>query len=415
MPGGTAVSNALSMRNRLLAIPSLVMIIAIYLPFAVPNLVSGFADHWAIVAVGAYLCLSMVSRNLWLGDRVPESVQTVWAATDWIPWYYSSHLVHGDMPITLAAFAVVGEITMVGWHRRRGVYHWLLGSLATVVAPWLDGRSHRLGPYLVQWALPVIPGLVFIYVFIYMAGRMEEHRQEADRARKAAELANDQLREYAAQVEEVAILRERNRLARDVHDTIAHGFTSIHMQMELIEALLQHNPAEAAVRMAQVRDQVRESLDEVRRSVHALRPLQVEQHVGISAIRQLVETFRRTTGVAADLAHTGTPRELPAAHELCLYRTAQEGLTNAFRHGRAQRARIRIDYSDDRVMLAVEDDGAGTPPAVTGGGLGIVGVRERAAVLGGKVTAGPAATGGFVLQVTLPLVRGTAMAQEVVS
>jgi signal transduction histidine kinase len=276
-------------------------------------------------------------------------------------------------------------------------------SALTTLGPLLVGsRTGRA--FWVSYVTTLTPSYFFVYGFVYMAGRMGEERAATSRARKEAELANVHLREYATQVEELAVLRERNRLAREVHDTVAHGFTGIIMQMEAVSRMLTKSPAKAESALRLIQEQARESLAEVRRSVHALRPLQMEKRKGVAALRRLVEEFSSTTGMDADILVEGAPVELPAGHDLCLYRTVQEGLTNAFRHGRADQARVRLRFAVDHVVAAVEDNGrpAAKPHEP---GLGIIGVRERAEVLGGIVAAGPGRAGGFVLQLTLPLAQ----------
>jgi signal transduction histidine kinase len=129
----------------------------------------------------------------------------------------------------------------------------------------------------------------------------------------------------------------------------------------------------------------------------------------VAALQRLVEEFSSTTGVQADVVIEGIAVELPTGHDLCLYRTVQEGLTNAFRHGHATRARVRLRFLPDVLIAAVEDNGR-TPPPNHKPGLGIVGLRERAEVLGGQVQAGAAPTGGFVLQLTLPLAQSGGVA-----
>lgn len=368
-------------------------------------------DHAAyplIVAVALYLVIAMLIRARWGLERLPLWLQTLWVFLDHAIWIASAVQVQYDMPSTLLSLLLTAETTITGWPVRRGFYHWVASTLFVMTFPLITGNP--IGLLIIpRYMLPVLPGCVFFLLFVRLIGEVSEQREtslrlerEAQRARKEAELANVQLREYAEQVEQMAVLRERNRLAREVHDTVAHGFTSIHMQLEVLDLLITQNPTEAHALLAEVKEQVRASLDETRRSVHALRPLQLEERQGIEAIRRLVTDFGRTTGIETDIVVSGTAYELDVAHEVCLYRAAQEGLTNAFRHGHAKRARIRLTFEVDRILLGIEDDGTGGPEQVTGG-LGIVGIRERAAVLGGEVIAGRAPTGGFVLQVSLPV------------
>lgn len=388
-------------------VSKLLMLAASYLPFAFLREAEVLgAYRWALVGVGLYLSASMLVRNLVRGaERLPVWGRWAWLIFDFTLWWSSQALDRWDTVTVYAGFTLIADATMLGWRRWRGLVPFTLTALLVAGGPWLagfrDGRS-----FWVNYVVVLTPSLFLLYGLVYLAGRMTEEREAAHRARLETELANAHLREYARQVEELAVLRERNRVAREVHDTVAHGFTGIIMQMEAVARLQKKDPAQAEAALLRVQDQARESLAEVRRSVHALRPQQMAEGAqGLAAIRRLVAEFGRTTGVAADLVVEGIPVELPAGHELCLYRTVQEGLTNAFRHGRAGRARVRLRFAADALVAAVEDDGRTPPPPGHKPGLGIVGIRERADVLGGRVEAGPAATGGFVLQLTLPLAQ----------
>ena len=386
-----------------LEIPKLLMLMASYVPYVVFRQAEVMGnDRYIVFGIGVYLMLALTLRNLvgWK-RRLPAWAKWLWFSLDFLLWWYSQVLTHWDTGTLYAGLMLVADGAMLGWERWRGLVPFGLTSLFTVLGPLMMGVPVEFTKW-VTYVVQLIPGYLLIYGLIYLAGRMSEEREAADRARKEAELANAQLREYARQVEDLAVLRERNRVAREVHDTVAHGFTGIIMQLEAVTRMLTKNPDKVEQALLQIQEQARESLAEVRRSVHALRPLQMEERKGIAALQQLVDGFSSTTGIAVALTVSGTPLELPAGHDLCLYRTVQEGLTNAFRHGRATRATVTITFSPDAVVAAVRDNGR--PPAGPyKPGLGIVGIRERADVLGGRVEAGPAAGGGFGLTLTLPL------------
>jgi signal transduction histidine kinase len=360
------------------------------------------------MACGAFLLASTAVRSLAGARQVPLWVFTMWAALDMAVWFPSFAETNYNAPLLYTGLMLAADAALIGWQKRRGLYHFLTAALFVASTPLLAGYSPDRH-FLVDWLLLLIPGSGFTYLLLYTATRMTEERAsaalaqaEAERARRTAELANSHLREYAQQVEGLAVLRERQRLARDVHDTIAHGFTSILMQISLIERLKERDPAEALALLDQIKAQVRDSLGDVRRSVHALRPLEIDETGGIGGLARLVDKYAAATGVRSDLVVTGQACALPSAHELCLYRAAQEGLTNAFRHGHATQARVRLTFLPGLVTLAIEDDGHGSAGPVTGG-LGIVGIRERVGVLGGIVAAGNSETGGFVLRLHLPL------------
>lgn len=221
------------------------------------------------------------------------------------------------------------------------------------------------------------------------------------RAREALAEAHAQLRGYAAQAEELATTQERNRLARDIHDGLGHHLTVVQMQLQAARAVLASDPQRGDGLLAKAQQEASAALAEVRRSVAALReprtvaplPESVEQLAAASS----------AAGTPTDVELIGEVRELPAETEEALYRTAQEGLTNVRKHARATRATVRVDYRDpDTVTLEVRDDGTGAPPEGPRGGFGLVGVRERAARLGGSLRIDSVPGRGLTLRVEMP-------------
>jgi signal transduction histidine kinase len=345
---------------------------------------------WIVVIGGVYLSGSLILRNLVLIDRLPVWARTLWVLSDTVGAVAVLRINGWDntyFPAVLAA-----DAAMVGWQTWRGIPHLFLGSAIIMAGRALDwpGAIH----FWIHFGHQILVGAVFVQAFVYMATSAQAERERAEQA-------NAQLREHALQVEDMTVLRERNRIAREVHDTIAHAFTGMIMQLEAVKLLLEIDLVQAATKLERVQDKARDSLDEVRRSVHALRPLQLEERTRDGALGRLVEEFRVTTGVQVEMVVLGTPFDLPYTYELCLYRAIQEGLANALRHGRASRVTVHIAYTTEHVTLAIADDGQG----ITGessSGLGLLGIRERAALLGGLMTTDPAMGGGFRLEVLLP-------------
>jgi len=238
-------------------------------------------------------------------------------------------------------------------------------------------------------------GMALVFILLFSELLVRERQ-----ARVALDEAHAQLREYAMQVEQLATIQERARLAREVHDSLGHHLTAIHVHLEAALALRDSQPALAAEALAHARALTQEGLSEVRRSVAALRAAPVEDRPLLAALTDLVDECRRA-GVAADLQVIGERRPLPTPVKAALYRAAQEGLTNARKHSQARRVEVRLDYRDPaRVRLAVQDDGVGA--ASTVGGFGLVGVRERLQLLGGQMQAHTAPGQGFILEVEAP-------------
>lgn len=220
-------------------------------------------------------------------------------------------------------------------------------------------------------------------------------------ARAALAQAHEQLREYALQVERLAAVQERNRVARDIHDGLGHSLTVVQMQIKAARAVLSTQPARADEVLAKAQDQAEEALREVRRSVGALRERQPAVPLP-EALRALAQESS-AAGVPTEVGVTGSARPLSAEAEESLFRAAQEGLTNVRRHAGASRAELVLDYSPpDAVRLEVRDDGVGTAGGPARPGFGLLGVRERAAHLGGRMTLESVPGHGSTLHVEVP-------------
>jgi signal transduction histidine kinase len=227
--------------------------------------------------------------------------------------------------------------------------------------------------------------------------------QQAQRARAELAEANDLLRGYAAQAEELATTRERNRLARDIHDGLGHHLTVVSMQVQAARAVLRTDADRADAVLAKAQHQAGEALAEVRRSVAALRAPATRPPLRPSL--EVLTAEATAAGVPATLEVQGAERPLPPETEESLFRSAQEGLTNVRKHAGATCARVVLTYGDDgTVRLAVRDDGTGIPGAAarTGECFGLLGLRERAARVGGCLTVGSSPGAGTELLVEVP-------------
>jgi signal transduction histidine kinase len=236
-------------------------------------------------------------------------------------------------------------------------------------------------------------GIVFVVVFTRVAASEREARTELAEA-------NQRLREHAAQVEELATTKERNRLAREIHDSLGHYLTVVNIQIGAAQAILAQDEPRALDHLAKAQTLTQEGLAEVRRSVAALRASPTESRPLTEALAKLVEQWK-AAGMNAHLDVAGMVRSLTPHAELTLYRAAQEALTNAGKHANATQVGITLSYgNDDSVRLRVEDDGVGN--ADSQGGFGLLGVRERVQLLSGEMHVHTKIGGGFALEVELP-------------
>jgi signal transduction histidine kinase len=224
----------------------------------------------------------------------------------------------------------------------------------------------------------------FAFAFLVLYG-VQRLRQEQYRSQQLlAELEASRGREL-----EAAKVAERTRLARDIHDVLAHSLTALVVQLDSARMLLQRERAseDALESVQRARHLAQEGLDETRRAVGTLRGDRVP---GAAMLSSLVADFERDSGSCCDLSVEGQVVELPSRAQLALYRTAQEALTNVRKHARGNPVQMHLQYDPTGAELTVEDSGA--PPPLPHGedtGYGLEGMRERAELLGGSLEAGP--------------------------
>ena len=212
--------------------------------------------------------------------------------------------------------------------------------------------------------------------------------------------------ELAAAERRAGILEERQRLAREIHDTLAQGFTSIVMHLEAAEQALPTDPGSVHNHIDRARQTARASLDQARRVVQDLRPDLLEQNSLPDAIERAAARWRAESGLELSTSVTGVPVPLPPDIEVTLLRAAQEALNNVRKHARATEAQLTLSYMPDTVILDVQDNGvglAGAEPSPFSGGYGLQAMRERAALCGGTVTLESDPGEGTTVVVTIPL------------
>ena len=263
--------------------------------------------------------------------------------------------------------------------------------------------------------------LVFLSIYGYGAIIRElalaHTALEGSNARLAA--AHTRLQEYSAQLEELSVIRERNRIAREIHDTLGHALTLLSVQLETATQLEARGDPRLHEELLQARQVAKACLTEVRHSVEALRPDEASAGSLQEQLRKLVaefETTCRQTRITLDLEEATHP--LNPELWLTLYRCAQEALTNIRKHAHATKVLLRLSTSDEQagqVELTVLDNGQGCEPSheQRASGFGLRGMRERVALLDGRLSAGPQPGHGWRVEVVLPLkIRGPAEGSE---
>jgi signal transduction histidine kinase len=208
--------------------------------------------------------------------------------------------------------------------------------------------------------------------------------------------------ELAALSRQAGAMAERQRLAAEIHDTLAQGFSSILMLIQAAEAQLDQSPATARGQLGLAAQTARENLAEARNLVGGLASAQLQAGTLEDALRRITERAGAEVGIDASFAINGVGRQLSAATEVVLLRIGQEALANVRKHAAARSVAVRLSYAGDRVRLEVADDGAGFDPALVNGGYGLSGMRARVDEAGGTVAVRSAPAHGTSVQVEVP-------------
>jgi len=301
--------------------------------------------------------------------------------------------------IFLMLFFMLSAQAMLSFSGREGyiwvgVFTLVTGIILVYTFPLRDG-------FLIL--LPYATGYWFFAAFARALASAEQSRRESQVLLNELQAAHQQLQEYADQVEELAVAEERNRLAREMHDTLGHRLTVASVQLEGAQRLISDDPDKASQMVATVRDQVRDALGELRSTVATLRePLQTGLSLD-SALTRLAASFEGATHLKVALTLPNEEYPIPDVHRLTIYRAAQEALTNVQRHAQAQQVWMELAYSNEEMSLIVRDDGIGAPDEIDSSRFGLRGLRERAAQLGGEIQFDNHPEGGAYIKLCLPL------------
>jgi signal transduction histidine kinase len=296
--------------------------------------------------------------------------------------------------------AVISAYTLAMRIERRTAVAALLTSAALLVVSALlfeDDLSLRDTSRLVTVASAPLVAAVL--------GRLARHRQAhleyvEERALRAEVSRDSEARRKVGE--------ERIRIARELHDLVAHQITLANAQANVAARLFTTKPDKARTSLDEVVETTRHALDELRATVGLLRqhddaPTPREPAPGLALLPMLVESFR-LAGLEVSVHHDGTDTPLPPAVDLTAYRIIQEALTNVTKHATARSADVRLTWETERVGISIIDDGVRShPPLEHAPGYGLIGLRERTTAVGGTLAAGPQPEGGFVVTAHLPL------------
>jgi signal transduction histidine kinase len=341
---------------------------------------------WIAIPTVAVLVLPLLARR-----RFPFAAPAYY-------WLLAAAISFGDGVL----LAFIGSLSIVGLASA-----FLLGNLKD---PLKAGAGLIIVLVGIVTVVHNIPGetasdLVFIplrFVVAWVAGYAL--RERAERAEAAEERATQAEREREAAAR-VAVAEERARIARELHDIVAHAVSVMVLQIGAVRHKLPQALEEDRDALGRVERAGRTALAEMRRLLGAMRRdgdgVELGPQPGIDRLDSLLEDVGRA-GLPVRLHVDGDPFPLPRAIDLSAYRIVQEGLTNALKHAHASHADVTFQYGPDELQIEVRDDGEGSSTS-DGRGHGLLGIRERVKIYGGEMSAGAAPEGGFVLGARLPL------------
>ena len=374
----------------------------------------------AAVAVLAVVEVATVSRKAVPGERVADGFAYALVIAGSVSLIWRRRAPIGVLAIVTAVLATF-------WLRGHGALLAVLGLPALyAVAAHAEHRRRAWWAITVACVSLMIVASVSVFDkpdgFVYLeavsvaafliaasaAGVLIRNRERifVDTERRAAAAEADRLAEA-----ERAVIRERSRIAREMHDVVAHAMSVVAVQAAAGREIVHTNPDKAAEVFAKIETVGRESLTELRRMLGVLRETgddaaSLSPQPGIADIAAAV-TRSSATGVATELVIEGRQQPLPPGVELAAFRIVQEALTNVLKHaGKSASATVRISYERNDLVVEVIDDGRGAATSLSsiGTGNGLIGMRERVEIYGGKFTSGPRPGGGYAVRAILPVV-----------
>ncbi|MEU4395477.1 sensor histidine kinase [Kribbella sp. NPDC023855] len=343
------------------------------------------------------LAFGMLGPLVWRRSH-PEPVFFAVSAVAVLQWLAGAQLMPGNVGLLIALYtiAVYGEVK----YSRIALG---VGGLGVLMA---TARYYSNSDWRQQVTMMVALGALVFGVWAFGERRRTKGLYVAQLEERAAQLERDRDREA-----KLAVSNERTRIAREIHDVVAHGLSIMIVQADGGLYAADASPEQAKKALATIGDTGRASLTEMRKMLGILKqdaqpeldPDQPRPQPGVSSLPELIENVREA-GLTVDYEVTGTPRDLPALLGLTAYRIVQEGLTNTLKHaGPGARTCVQLDFGREMLTVVVTDDGRGAGVAPSSDpGHGLVGMRQRASISGGTVNAGPKAGGGYEVIAKLP-------------
>ncbi|MFL0248814.1 sensor histidine kinase [Clostridium neuense] len=227
-------------------------------------------------------------------------------------------------------------------------------------------------------------------------GLYDKLRVSEDKLREAYE----KLERYSETVEELSILRERNRISREIHDSVGHTLSAVLIQLQALNYVVDKNNEQGISMISEMTSFVKNGIENVRRTVRKLKPTDFDRYEGIFAIEEMITKYKKLTGAEIRLILSKEKRPLSSDESFISYRIVQEALNNAIRHGHASLIEVSIQFLEDKLYMRIKDNGVGTDKINKS--FGITGMEERVKKLGGNLEVKSEKNKGFEVTVNIP-------------
>ena len=309
-----------------------------------------------------------------------------------------THLSQNTGMVFSLYMALIGET--IGF---LGINRWsVLSTLYFLVLSLLNLAVFTNLNNAIYWLVTVIPITIFISMYVTLYVRQAEAREKAEALAAELEAANQQLTEYAARVEDLTITTERQRMARELHDTLSQGLAGLILQLEATDAHLNNNhTAKAQSIIGNAMEQARATLADARRAIDDLRQSSLDDLD--SALRLEISRFTNATGIPI-LFHTDQIPPLPAPVTETLVRAVAEALTNVANHAQAHNVAVYVRMKDKSLSVTIQDDGRGfDASAIPSGHYGILGIKERVRLVNGSFEIQSNNGKGTTIRIDIPI------------
>lgn len=390
----------------------------------------GFGDAWPFFLI---LTLVIVAIYVWSVVMVPDLqapgrlilftlLCVVHSLLHWLtPRIIQKPKTH--VPILILQGAIIFSIAVLSnnYSMVLGLYLGMSGLALGILQDLRRSAIPLLGymllagtNYYLAWGLEslgsfvllYIPLILFVTIYVTLYGRQTAEREKANQLLTELELAHNQLSEYAMQVEDLTLAAERQRMARELHDTLAQGLAGLILQLEAVDSHLSQGQAEQAGGIVrQAMERARSTLAEARRAIADLRSEGLIDNDLVKSARKEIERFQSATGIAVSSTYHPLP-EIPASIGEHAIKTISEGLANIAQHAQAKKVQLRLGTDGGALEVRLKDDGEGFEVERSvgrDGHYGLIGLRERARLVGGQLIVESQPGEGTTLTLRIPL------------